>query len=346
MNKPNEKVNNRIEWIDACKGFAIILVILGHIADGYLGAKTFPANKGVLQAIYNCMYAFHMPLFFFLSGFLFCKAYCMNTKNIKSRFSKQCLNIVWIYLIFSVVQWCFKMYFADSVNKSFSVRDLELILIKPMKPYWYLYVLFFYYIIYHLCYKKIRTDILVIASFIIGIAGSFITVKLIFPVYELTYYAVFFALGMYYADSEKVRALTVKFFNKYIYLLILVLISISTLVYTAYNGLASNYPVKFLTAFICMVTTILVFENIIMLGRNKFFELCGRYSLEIYVIHCFITAGNRVILPKLGITYFALAFIINLIMAIFIPILISLVLKKLKLYKILYKPASYLKIRE
>mgnify|MGYP004649019485 FL=1 len=63
MNKPNEKVNNRIEWIDACKGFAIILVILGHIADGYLGAKTFPANKGVLQAIYNCMYAFHMPLF-------------------------------------------------------------------------------------------------------------------------------------------------------------------------------------------------------------------------------------------------------------------------------------------
>ena len=46
-----------------------------------------------------------------------------------------------------------------------------------------------------------------------------------------------------------------------------------------------------------------------MLGRNKFFELCGRYSLEIYVIHCFITAGNRVILPKLGITYFALALI-------------------------------------
>ena len=57
MNKPNEKVNNRIEWIDACKGFAIILVILGHIADGYLGAKSFPANKGVLRLfIIVCMH--------------------------------------------------------------------------------------------------------------------------------------------------------------------------------------------------------------------------------------------------------------------------------------------------
>ena len=273
----------------------------------------------------------------------------MNTKNIKTRFNKQCLNIVWIYLIFSAVQWCFKMFFADSVNYSFSVRDLELILIKPMNPYWYLYVLLFYYIIYHYCYQKLRTDILVMASFIIGIAGQFIMGKLISPLfeltfYELTYYAVFFALGMYYADSVRVRALIDKIFNKYIYLLILVLISIITLVYNAYNGLASNYLIKFLTAFICMATTILVFENIIMLGRNKFFELCGRYSLEIYVIHCFITAGNRVILPKLGITNFTLAFIINLIMAIFIPILISLVLKKLKLYKIVYKPASYLKI--
>lgn len=47
---------NRIEWIDIAKGIGIILVIAGHCF--YLG-YSYP------------LYAFHMPLFFFLSGLLF-----------------------------------------------------------------------------------------------------------------------------------------------------------------------------------------------------------------------------------------------------------------------------------
>lgn len=51
----------RIEWIDIAKGIGIILVIAGHTF--YLG-YSYP------------LYAFHMPLFFFLSGLLF-----VNKKN-------------------------------------------------------------------------------------------------------------------------------------------------------------------------------------------------------------------------------------------------------------------------
>ena len=45
----------RIFWIDALRGIGIFLVVLGH---------TF--WKG-----HNVIYAFHMPLFFFISGILF-----------------------------------------------------------------------------------------------------------------------------------------------------------------------------------------------------------------------------------------------------------------------------------
>lgn len=45
--------SNRIEWIDRCKSLAIYLVIFGHFCLN---------NKYV--------YAFHMPLFFFLSGYV------------------------------------------------------------------------------------------------------------------------------------------------------------------------------------------------------------------------------------------------------------------------------------
>lgn len=47
---------NRIEWIDTAKGIGIILVLLGH-------ADFEPFSK--------IIYMFHIPLFFFISGFLF-----------------------------------------------------------------------------------------------------------------------------------------------------------------------------------------------------------------------------------------------------------------------------------
>src|SRR5579883_388022 len=48
--------DGRILWIDVCKGLGIICVVLGHSLNGT-----------VLQ---HLIYTFHMPLFFFLSGFL------------------------------------------------------------------------------------------------------------------------------------------------------------------------------------------------------------------------------------------------------------------------------------
>ena len=49
-------MTKRIEYIDMMKGFAMILVILGHIS--YI-----PYSLKIL------IYIFHIPLFFFLSGF-------------------------------------------------------------------------------------------------------------------------------------------------------------------------------------------------------------------------------------------------------------------------------------
>ena len=49
------KASYRNQTIDAMKGIAIILVVLGHLMS--------PRSSYI--------YAFHMPLFFFLSGYLY-----------------------------------------------------------------------------------------------------------------------------------------------------------------------------------------------------------------------------------------------------------------------------------
>ena len=67
-------MKNRIGYIDMSKGLAIILVIIGH--------SSFVPNNAKLL-----LYAFHIPLFFFLSGFT------LNVRKVWT-FSGYCLNKV------------------------------------------------------------------------------------------------------------------------------------------------------------------------------------------------------------------------------------------------------------
>ena len=76
------------------------------------------------------------------------------------------------------------------------------------------------------------------------------------------------------------------------------------------------------------------------LPKAGILRLIGTYSLEIYVLHCFITAANRIILFRLGIDNFYLNVTINLLMATFLPMLASVLLKKMKLYGFFFRPVT------
>ena len=52
-----EKQKNRIEWIDVAKGIAIVAMVLGHTGIPEIGRKF--------------IWAFHMPIFFIISGLLY-----------------------------------------------------------------------------------------------------------------------------------------------------------------------------------------------------------------------------------------------------------------------------------
>lgn len=50
----------RINYIDRLKGFAILLVVMGHVS-----LFSFRGND---NAVFGVIQSFHMPLFMFLSG--------------------------------------------------------------------------------------------------------------------------------------------------------------------------------------------------------------------------------------------------------------------------------------
>lgn len=63
--KNKDLINKRDVSIDALKGFAAILVVLGHVTQ-FCFNSTYETNF-----LFKIPYSFHMMLFFFISGHIF-----------------------------------------------------------------------------------------------------------------------------------------------------------------------------------------------------------------------------------------------------------------------------------
>ena len=77
MGAVTEKVKKRYEEIDLCRGFGILLVVLGH------ALKQTGETNSVFETVNAVIYSFHMPMFFFLSGFVAVKV--LDLKGLKEK---------------------------------------------------------------------------------------------------------------------------------------------------------------------------------------------------------------------------------------------------------------------
>lgn len=137
-------MNNRIKWIDNAKGCAIILVLLGHFLS---------CTK--LTAI---IYAFHMPLFFFLSGLVFRIDKYTSFKGFLIRKIKTlmipCVLFNFIYWLWLVVKVLF-LHAEDSIVKNFLGIFIQCRRTEYNGEAWFISCLFCAEIILYVILKKI-----------------------------------------------------------------------------------------------------------------------------------------------------------------------------------------------
>lgn len=79
----------RINWIDWSKVFAIYLVVLGHLVQ----------RTGIELYIFYFIYLFHMPFFFFISGYLF----KVREESFKQFFINSFKSLVVPYLLLNLI---------------------------------------------------------------------------------------------------------------------------------------------------------------------------------------------------------------------------------------------------
>lgn len=337
---PAQNPDGRVGYIDGLKGFAILLVVLGHVVDGYWGSQTFPDNEMLIGGLFNAIYAFHMPLFILISGFLFETAYCTPDGGLKgSRVKRQVGNLIGLYILYSVVMWAFKVVMSAFVNKPVSLWDVLMIWGKTIYPYWYLYVLVMIYGVFSIgavrrCGGKLLLPVLVVAC----LGSNLLPRHCWFELEHFFFYLLFFYVGMLIRRCNGAE-------RQWMVARWLLAVAAVVLSVLYWNDSRCLYLIPGANMVIAMGISLVLmwaFAKWKVLGNHPLFRLCGEYCLEIYVLHCFLTAGNRVFLPMLGIHGLWPSLVANTVISTALPIGFAWVTKKIGIHELLFRPWSFL----
>ena len=119
-------MNRRLFYIDQLKGFAILLVVAGHVLE-------FCLYPGKTSFLHDMIYSFHMPLFAFLSGLVFTSL--SDYKLVGKKLMKQSYRLLVPFLTMGMIY-------------AYTIRKGEGFLLQPYKlGLWYLLFLWQCYII-------------------------------------------------------------------------------------------------------------------------------------------------------------------------------------------------------
>ena len=282
----------RIEYLDALRGFTMLLVVMTHVAGLVFGSD----GEGGNYHFY--LKQFRIPLFFFVSGFVFYKNnYNWSAGNIMNFLKKK----IPVQLIFPFL---FMLCYTYTIEYDF----IEALILDHKRGYWFTFTLFAYFVIYILSQKifdafKVKTiwrfAVLLITGFVIY--NNFV-VSAIFrvgvPSYMLTLlgitklnFFIFFVIG----------AFVKKYFQQFEYLLDkTLLVAVAIAVYflvnifigaSAYNDFVNN-GINFVLALCGIVIVFSWFRKngatFAGDGRvSRTLKFIGKRTLDIYLLHYF-----------------------------------------------------------
>ena len=324
----------RILWVDYVKAFACFLVVLGHLLQS-LQKSNIDNYAQITEFINWFIYLFHMPLFMCMSGFLYCKSKKEFTwKNYKKFEKKKIINLLVPYITFYLLFIAINVMFSGSVNNKKGIDDVLNIFNNPMSPYWFLYALLSIFLIIPITEKIFKNNEKKTFAFlvILKILTIFCDTK-IYIIDSFMENAIYFYFGVF-INSEKSNNRK-NIINRV--LLIAMYITCSIVYYNYINEMnkIAKAIINIIFALFGTYISVINFKNI---EKNIILDTFKKYTFEIYLTHTIFAAGVRIIFLKLGITNYVLHFILGMFASIYIPVMMSIISKKIKYTEFFFYP--------
>lgn len=313
-------MKHRIIELDILKGLAILLVVIGHIADPNL--ENIIVGNELYFTIKKFIYSFHMPFFMFISGMIFIYTY-QQISTIKEYFKFFISKVERLLLPFFIMGGIIIVgkyiasfiFHINNFNGSISINDFITILMSPMESYsrslWFIYVLFEYYIIVSLLLHVVQKKIVIL---IIAIILLFTETTTLFAINMFTQYFLFFILGIICMENYKKYKLFILKYGQYFLILFILMFNIRDFFELKYAllvyGLLSIPSLYYLV----LKTPLL---------HSSFLLLLGKYTFVIYLFNLIcigITLGLLLKFIPLNGIYFTLLLPFIVTIGIFTPI--------------------------
>lgn len=283
----SQNIGLRLSYIDACRGFAILLVVIGHVIQYIYRPNDFDSKIG-----FRMIYAFHMPLFFFLSGYV--SKLGVSSMDAFFRISlKRLFQLLVPFVVWGLFQ-----------NRICFNEPIYGFILRPDHGLWFLFHLFIITLFSNtilFCVNKIPLGggrIKYVVAFILGYlflnricewnTNDYCYTGML--MYYFPYYASGAIIGVYKETICKNK------FTLYIGIFsILCYILLSSLWYRVPKAIESDAPnivhylnsllsYRYLTAYMGIIGVIAIFSQVRSLSC-AFFIMLGSCSLGIYAIH-------------------------------------------------------------
>lgn len=281
--------NKRIYWIDNLKALGIILIVYGHVQI-----------SGVLT---RYIYSFHVPLFFFISGYLFnSKKYTDFRLFLKTKIK----SLLVPYFVFSLISYV--IWFINIMLKSHFINDNSRIdIYKPIigifysngingwlehnVALWFLTCLFITELLFYLFIRVINKDnqlliILIISAFIGYVDSILMPIRLPWSIDIAFTSVVFYGIGYLIRKKEVLEnakinqniALSISIFSSIIFSLLNGSVNMN-------NNFYNNILFYYISAFSGIFALLIISKKI---KNIKLIRYLGQKSLNVMVIHILV----------------------------------------------------------
>jgi fucose 4-O-acetylase-like acetyltransferase len=275
----------RLKDIDKAKGFAIFLVVLGHIT-----LSSAPKDAEWYEWIRLGIYKFHMPFFMYLSGYtMYYVLPIMKSFNeYKNYIYRKTIRLLPPLLIFGLLigigKFIMQIFIPVDSVPPFSYYEFAKILIEPTNSFarsiWYIYILLLYYLTIPLL--LILTKLRLFPLLILGIVLHFYMPTSFFGINSFNEYLLYFVIGMI---SVKYRSSILEWFNSFKILFMVVFLLSFSILFFSLNSNQSKLIIS-----LCSIPALHSLFLTGLFDKSKQILLFAKYTFVIYLLNT-ITIG-------------------------------------------------------
>lgn len=309
----------REAWIDAAKGIAIILVVIGHAWRGIHGAGLLSdASPELFKAIDSRIYAFHMPMFFLLSGLFIVQS--LTRLSLPEYIKSRMVRLFYPLLLWTYVFAIFKLFAGDLANDPIGLSEVLASPIPGRWQFWFLWALLLLQLgllilrpafSSHIWRQSAAWSLL---FFSVVLQFLKLPAELHYWTSNALHFLPYFALGVLLAEIGTDWLNADKYGPLWLLLFAICLASVPMLD-------SFDFPKLLVATFLCLsLTSTVIWAAPRFLPTAKGFAFIGEYSMIIFLSHTIFSAGLREALLGIGIENIILHMILATLAGVALPV--------------------------